>query len=203
MRITLSLIILLFLSCTSTKVLNERFDYEISQYHLENVDTLVDIGCGSAYNDQYISRKYPNLHFILEDLPTDLAGHDLRKALTKVVKDVPYAPNFGTNSRIVTGSSDTIPLPSGRYERVLCRITLHEFTNPVKMVSELKRILSPTGRLIVVERLPSYPGERDKHCKQLYLTKENILKQMGSLKLLDSVPLQQHSKQGLLLTFTK
>jgi len=203
MRNILFLAILFLVSCTSTKLLNERFDYEISNYNLENVDTLVDIGCGYAYNDRYISSKFQNLHIILEDLPKDIWGNDLKKALVEYVKNSTFAPTFGTNSRIVIGTTDSIPLQSGLYERVLCRITLHEFSNREKMVSELIRILSPTGTLIVVEKISAYEGERDKSCKQLYLTKENIIRAFKNLKLVDTIPLQPLSKNGFLFKFTK
>ncbi|MBK6381766.1 MAG: methyltransferase domain-containing protein [Chitinophagaceae bacterium] len=149
----------------------ERFNYEISNYNLENIDTLVDIGCGFAHGARFISSKFQNLHFILEDLPKDIWGNDMKVILTKNVRNTPAAPTFGTNSMIVFGTPDSIPLQSGRYERVLCRITLHEFSNREKMISELIRILSPTGTLLIVERTSSYEGQRDKYCKQLYLTK--------------------------------
>jgi len=145
MRNILLLTTLFLASCTSTKLLNERFNYEVSNYNLENIDTLVDIGCGFAHGARFISSKFKNLHFILEDLPKDIWGNDMKVALTKNVKNTPFAPTFGTNSMIVFGTPDSIPLQSGRYERVLCRITLHEFSNREKMISELIRILSPTG----------------------------------------------------------
>jgi ubiquinone/menaquinone biosynthesis C-methylase UbiE len=203
MKNILVLTILFLVSCTSTKLLNERFDYEILHYNLENVDTLVDIGCGYAYNDRYISSKFQKLNFILEDLPRDIWGNDMKKALVEYVKNSTFSPTFGTNSRIVIGTPDSIPLPSGQYEKVLCRITLHEFSNREKMISELKRILSPTGTLIIVERISSYEGERDKSCKQLYLTKEKIIKTFSNLKLVDTIPLQPLSKNGFLFKFTK
>jgi ubiquinone/menaquinone biosynthesis C-methylase UbiE len=203
MRNFLPFIILFLGSCTSSKELNQRFDYEISNYNLENVDTLVDIGCGFAQGDRVISSKFRNLHFILEDLPKDIWGNDLKLALTKNAKNTPFAPTFGTNSRIVFGTPDSIPLPSGQYERVLCRITLHEFTNREKMVSELIRILSPTGTLLIVERTSSFEGQRDKYCNQRYLTKEEIINAFGNLKLVDTIPLQPPSDNGFIFKFTK
>jgi ubiquinone/menaquinone biosynthesis C-methylase UbiE len=203
MRNILLLTTLFFASCTSSKLLNERFNYEISNYNLENIDTLVDIGCGFASGDRFISSKFKNLHFILEDLPKDIWGNDLKIALTKNVKNTPFAPTFGTNSKIVFGTTDSIPLQSGQYERVLCRITLHEFSSREKMISELTRILSPTGTLLIVERTSSYEGQRDKYCKQLYLTKEEIIKAFSNLKLVDTIQLQPLSDNAFLFKFTK
>ncbi|MBK8788166.1 MAG: methyltransferase domain-containing protein [Chitinophagaceae bacterium] len=203
MRSILLLITLFLASCSGTKLLNERFNYEISNYNLENIDTLVDIGCGFAHGARFISSKFQNLHFILEDLPKDIWGNDMKVILTKNVRNTPAAPTFGTNSMIVFGTPDSIPLQSGRYERVLCRITLHEFSNREKMISELIRILSPTGTLLIVERTSSYEGQRDKYCKQLYLTKDEIIKSFGILKLVDTIQLQPLADNGFLFKFTK
>lgn len=203
MRNILLLTTLFLASCTSTKLLNERFNYEISNYNLENIDTLVDIGCGFASGDRFISSKFKNLHFILEDLPKNIWGNDLKIALIKNVKNTPFAPTFGTNSKIIFGTTDSIPLQSGQYERVLCRITLHEFSSREKMISELTRILSLTGTLLIVERTSLYEGQRDKYCKQLYLTKEEIIKAFSNLKLVDTIQLQPLSDNAFIFKFTK
>ncbi len=203
MRKVLLLNIIFLVSCTSTKVLNERFNYEISNYKLEKVDTLVDIGCGYAYTDRFISSKFPKLHFILEDLPNDIWQNDLKMALAKNVKNTPYAPTFGTNSKIIFGTTDSIPLQSDQYERVVCRISLHEFTSREKMVSELIRILSPTGTLIIVERTSSYKGQMDKECKKLYLTKDEITSTFRNLKFVDAIPLQPLSDNSFIFKFVK
>lgn len=203
MRTILLLSILFQLSCKSPMLLEQRFAYEISNYGLENVDTLVDIGCGYATTARFISGKFPNLHFILEDLPTDTWGNDLKIALAKNVRNTPLAPYFGSNSTIIFGSNDSIPLPGGQYKKVLCRITLHEFANREKMVSELVRILSPTGTLVIVERVSSRAGERDKHCKKLYLTREEIIQSFHDLNLAAAIPLKPASENGFVFKFRK
>lgn len=203
MRILFYVTVLLFISCTSTKTLNEQWNHEISNYNLEKIDTLVDVGCGSAYYDRIISSKFQNLHFVLEDLPKDIWNTDLKKQLNKYVKNTPFAPNFGTNSRVVFGTLDSIPLETEKYERVLCRSSVHEFFSKEKMVAELTRILRPTGTLIIVEKTSSYEGERDKQCKQLYLTKTEIIKLFGHLKLIKTVPLLPLTEKGILFKFKK
>lgn len=206
MRITLPLLVLFFASCANTKSAkerNERLDYEIAHFDLEDVDTLADIACGTAYYDRIISHKYPRLHFVLEDLPKDHWDTDLTAYLTKNIQNTPYAPTFGSNSTIVFGTPDSIPLQDGQYERVLCRISLHEFTNRKKMAAELTRILSETGTLLIVEKVSSYEGQRDKQCKELYLTKAAILETFSHLTLVDTIPLLPLSDRGILFKFKK
>ena len=185
---------LLFLaSCFNIKSMihDESYDYEVSKYNLENVDTLVNIGCRNAFYDGLISSKFQNLHFILEDLPKDeLSGRNIKKILAKEVNNSQYEPTFGTNSKVVFGTPDTIPLQSGQYQRVLCRLSFHEFSNRKKMVSELTRILSPTGTLIIVENTSCYLGESKKHCILHTIAKEEVINSFSNLELVDTIPLK-------------
>jgi ubiquinone/menaquinone biosynthesis C-methylase UbiE len=178
-------------------------NFEISNYGIAGNDTLVDIGCGSAYYDRIISNKFPNIHFVLEDLPKDTWSNDLEKFLKKTVVNTPFAPNFKTNSRVVFGTADSIPLGSEKYTLVLCRISMHEFSNRQKMISELSRILNSTGTLLIVEKLSLYNGEKDKKCKQQYLTKEEVISSFKNLQLTDTIRLQPQSENGMLFKFKK
>ncbi len=178
-------------------------NFEISNYGIVGNDTLVDIGCGSAYYDRIISNKFPNLYFVLEDLPKDTWSNDLEKLLKRTVINTPFAPNFQTNSRVVFGKTDSIPLNSEKYKLVLCRITLHEFSNRQKMTYELSRILSSEGTLVIVEKLSSYKGEKDKKCKQLYLTKEEVINSFKNLQLTDTIRLQPLTENGMIFKFKK
>ncbi len=67
MRIITIIIIIFYTSCKTVAV-TSALKNEIQEYKLENVDTLVDIGCGNAYHDKLIYGSYPNMFFILEDL---------------------------------------------------------------------------------------------------------------------------------------
>jgi hypothetical protein len=71
------------------------------------------------------------------------------------------------------------------------------------MVSELIRILSPSGTLIIVEKISSFEGQRDKGCKQLYMTKEEVIKAFKLLKLVEVIPLIPPADNGFIFKFKK
>ncbi len=194
MRIYLFILLLFLVSCSGIKgmIESDTFDYEVSNYQLANIDTLVHIGCGYGFFDGIISSKYQKLHFILEDDTLSKYGDIIKKNLASKVKNSKYEPTFGTNSRIVFGSSDSIPLPTGKYERVLCRISFHCFKNREKMVTELARILSPTGTLIIVEKIGCFSGEGRKHCKEHSISKDEVIQSFSQLELVDSLPLLEN-----------
>ena len=71
------------------------------------------------------------------------------------------------------------------------------------MVSELERILSPTGTLIVVEREPLFEGQRDKSCKQLYMKKMEVINSFENLNLIDTIRILPLTDNAILYKFKK
>lgn len=220
MRTILFLISVLFLSCKATSVskntANEIAGYktEILKYRLENEDTLVDIGCGPGYVDHIISHYYPKLFFILEDLPYLIKVEEKQNTLTKelvetkaevgrFLKNSTFSPNIEKRYQLIIGKEDLIPLPSSSFNKILCRMTLHEFVNKQKMVSELERILRPKGILTIVEAEPNFNGEVEKYCGNKYIAKESILQMFNAFTLKDTNTVNYSDRKMNILHFTK
>jgi ubiquinone/menaquinone biosynthesis C-methylase UbiE len=170
---------LLFSSCRSTSSFKytkqlqhpaKLFSCEIEKYGLHDGDTLVDIGCGSGYFDAQIFSYYPKMYFILEDI-----DRKTDKRIDYFVSVKGKILHFSNNNTRVYGTENKIPLPDAKFRIVLCRRTMHEFTDMHGMLSEISRILSADGVLIIVELIPEFPGETDKYCKRKYLSKEEII----------------------------
>src|SRR5262245_12571362 len=91
------------------------FENEISSYGLMEQDTLVDIGSVDGINDELIFKFYPNMYFILEDI------HDKFRSENKyAIKENGEKIYFKDHSKKITGTIDSIPLPTGLYNNVLC-----------------------------------------------------------------------------------
>ena len=193
-----TILILLFLfSCKTLNPAKDILDTEHSEilnYKLEKIDTLVDIGCGQGSFSKEISHLYPNLFFILEDLPklsvfvkkgdtTNCKKVDTRTEIKNRLRNNKYTPKLENKYSLIIGSDDSIPILTGTCKRVLCRKTLHEFKNKIKMSSELSRILSSDGVLTIVEKEPKYFGEKDIFCLNNYLSRQEIINILRPLKL--------------------
>ncbi len=148
------------------------FDNVISKYGLNDGDTLLDVGSGYGYHSARIFRHYPNMFFVLEDIEIKYAKRN--RGFVVVNGKSKYLKN---NSRYVNGTIDSIPLPNSTHKLILCRKTLHEFTNPTVMLKELRRILTSDGILIIEETIPKIAEEIDPYCKMKHLSKDEIMAQ--------------------------
>jgi ubiquinone/menaquinone biosynthesis C-methylase UbiE len=148
----------------------EVYSKEISKYGLVEKDTLVDIGCETGFHDNQIAYYYPGIYFVLEDI--DVNNLNL---IQKNNNRPGFINNMKGGYETVLGKFDSIPLPSARYKKILCRKTLHEFQNPAGMINEFKRILVAGGEVIIVDINPKYPGEKFHDCMRPFLEKTKII----------------------------
>lgn len=203
----------LYVSCNTAAILAAQ-KKEIQLYELENTDTLLDIGCGNAYFDRQISNYYPNVFFVLEDLPVleyhTKKGQPETKSLYPTVEEVQKNfrnskkfPGIRDRFKLVIGFEDSIPLTSDAFARILCRRTLHEFKKKEKMVAEIRRLLKQNGKLTIVERLSKYSGERDPYCGNQYMTKDEIIQLLSPLRFASESIAYYKSGELHILNFEK
>lgn len=142
-------------------------------YKLESVDTLVDIGSGDAKFDKIIFHAYPKIFIVLEDFEK-IGKINQKSFLKQTFKNNKFIPNVKTRYRFVPGEEDTIPLATNSAKVILCRKTIHEFSNIPKMTSELNRVLKKDGALIISEADPVSSGATDPRCDKKYFTKKGL-----------------------------
>ena len=51
----------------------------------------------------------------------------------------------------VEGSADKLPFPDGHFDHILIRDVIHHIQDPSRVISECARVLSPAGRLDILE----------------------------------------------------
>ena len=174
----------LFLTCTKFVAAqkNKATDEEVRQFYnseakflnLKDGDTLVDIGAsGGAINGMY-SVVRSNLYQILTDIDKKRLNEKAVQSNYKYLKKLYYPTNTFSYS-ILLHKPDSIPLASNSFDKVLCRRSFHEFSNPVEMLSEIHRILRDSGNVIVLEGVPEKEGEMEPVCKKPFLKADYII----------------------------
>jgi ubiquinone/menaquinone biosynthesis C-methylase UbiE len=167
----LLILTVVLISCSVSRYdRQEVYANEISRYGLIDGDTLVDIGCETGFHDNQIAFYYPHIYFVLEDIDTSNLA-----LIKRNIASPGFVNNMLAGYETIAGSVNTVPLPSGRYKKILCRKTLHEFENPDQMINEFKRILMPGGEVIIAEINPKYPGQRFHDCVRPFLNKTQII----------------------------
>lgn len=98
-----------------------------------------EIGCGGGLNQAFYDRAQVS----------ELAGIDPNPRLLAAAQG--HARAQGWNADFRQAAGEDIPFPSGSFDTVVCTYTLCSVADPARVVAELKRILTPDGRLLFLE----------------------------------------------------
>ena len=102
---------------------------------------VLEIGPGTGVNLSY----YPNTITSLTLLEPEKYMADQLKL--KLLKEAPYPID------LLTGHAESIPFPDATFNTVISTLVLCSVQNPEKSLAELKRVLTPGGKLIFIEHV--------------------------------------------------
>jgi SAM-dependent methyltransferase len=102
---------------------------------------VVEIGPGSGVNLPYLPR---GTHWI---------GIEPNKALHETL--LSKARKRGINGKLISDNSSRIPLADKIADVFICTLVLCSVKNPQETIAEIKRILKPNGKLILIEHVAS------------------------------------------------
>lgn len=111
---------------------------------------VVEIGMGSFPNALYYEGAAKGLDIVGIDPNDWMTGYAKENAERAGLLNVD-----GDNLRIVHGISEALPLLDGSCDAVVCTLTLCSVVDPVKSVSEIKRVLKPGGKFLFWEHVLS------------------------------------------------
>ncbi len=119
---------------------------------LQDHGEAVDLGCGAGQLVLEIARHAPGLHVTGIDLSEKLLA-DARQS----------ARQAGLEERVDfrLGNVEKIPFPDQSLDMVISTFSLHHWTNPVKVLNEIDRVLKPGGAFYIFDlrrdmALPGY-----------------------------------------------
>ncbi len=100
--------------------------------------TLADLGCGPGYLLRAAAKKFPRIRLVGVDIAEE--------ALDAARKNLGPA-----RVELLRGGSDNLPLPDGSCDFVVSTFSLHHWSRPGEIFSELHRVLRPGGRFLVMD----------------------------------------------------
>ena len=116
----------------------ERFAWDLAQDIPENARVL-EIAPGPGY-----------LSVALAKLGRfKITGLDISQSFVRMASE--YAKREGVSARFIHGSASDIPLEDGLFDRIVCRAAFKNFSEPLKALNEIHRVLKPGGRAIIID----------------------------------------------------
>ena len=102
----------------------------------------VDLGCGAGQLVIEMARKAPSLHITGIDLSEKMLA-DARQSAQRV----------GMEDRVDfrLGNVEEIPFPDQSLDLVISTASLHHWTDPLKVLNEIDRVLKPDGAFYVFD----------------------------------------------------
>jgi ubiquinone/menaquinone biosynthesis C-methylase UbiE len=102
---------------------------------------MLDIGTGYGYLPVEIARKFPRINIIGIDIETALLEDGYRNATKWGVSDrVPF----------FKARAENLPFPDNTFDIVLSTMSLHLWQNRQKGINEMRRVLKPGGRVLIL-----------------------------------------------------
>jgi ubiquinone/menaquinone biosynthesis C-methylase UbiE len=81
--------------------------------------------------------------------PYKVTGLDISQSFVRMASE--YAQREGVVARFIHGSASDIPLEDGLFDLIVCRAAFKNFSEPLKAMNEMHRVLKPGGKAIIID----------------------------------------------------
>ena len=123
-------------------------------------DRLLDVACGWGFVTLGFSPYVKTA-----------VGIDLTPEMLTLARKV-AADERVSNVEYETGSVEDLRFGTGSFEIVACRFTFHHFGDPEKALFEMKRVLTPGGRIVLYDYLASADEKKAKRLNEIELARD-------------------------------
>lgn len=133
----------------------EAYAHPLKARHLEDVsamvdlvapaagDRLLDIGTGSGFTALGFAGRVRSV-----------VGIDVSPQAVEVARRQASARG-AANAEFRVADPEALPFPDASFEIVTCRFVFHHFLRPDRVLAEMKRVLAPSGRIMLYDILTS------------------------------------------------
>lgn len=78
-----------------------------------------------------------------------ITGLDISQSFVQIASQ--YAKREGVTARFIHGSASDIPLEDGLFDLIVCRAAFKNFSEPLKALNEMHRVLKPGGKAVIID----------------------------------------------------
>ena len=87
----------------------------------------------------------------------EITGLDISRTLVEIARL--NAAREGVAVKFRQGNASALPFPSDRFDRIVCRAAFKNFTEPVEALQEMRRVLKPGGKALIIDLRRDTPIE--------------------------------------------
>jgi ubiquinone/menaquinone biosynthesis C-methylase UbiE len=78
-----------------------------------------------------------------------ITGVDISQSFIRMASE--YAKREGVVVHFIHGSASDVPLEDGFFDLIVCRAAFKNFSEPLKALNEMHRVLKPGGRAVIID----------------------------------------------------
>ncbi len=112
------------------------YDSVIGTMNKYDYKSVLDVGCGTG-------------NILLEVIKTksvEIAGIDLSEKMLDIAKR-----RIGNAADLRNGDSEHLPWNSSAFDMVICTDSFHHYPDPLAVLNEIRRVLTPKGKIIIAD----------------------------------------------------
>jgi len=128
----------------------------------KNHQRILDVGCGDGELLIEIAEKNKSAELWCTDL-------DVEDAKTNVKEE-----GYSSKIKCIDAKAENIPLENHSFDFIYSVRSLHHFSNPVKALKEIERLLTPDGEIIIID----WKKGADTGVRERYYRKEELVEFM-------------------------
>jgi ubiquinone/menaquinone biosynthesis C-methylase UbiE len=117
---------------------------------------IIDVGCGFGAMNIVLAHRF---------IDSEIVGIDLSDPLLRLATQSAQAAGLGDRVRFEKADVHQIPYDDDSFDAVISINMVHRVDDPVQMLNEIERILSPDGCLFIADIRRSWIGLLDKTFK--------------------------------------
>lgn len=102
-------------------------------------ERILDVACGAGVVSCALGRS-----------GAQVVGLDITRPLLHEARRHRHEQGL-TNVRFERGEAQALPFPDATFDAVVCRLSIHHFSEPERVVAEMARVVSPGGRVVVAD----------------------------------------------------
>ena len=112
--------------------------------YFRSSDKILDIGCGTGELEHTILSQHPKQHMV----GIDISGKMLEVAREKC--------NAYPNVTFLKADASALPFPDHSFDLVISANSLHYFDQPGASLAEMRRVLNPSGSVVILDWCKNY-----------------------------------------------